>query len=143
MTAWYEESFGYDYLELYAHRDDAEARSDVRAIIELLDPPRDEPLLDLCCGACRHILVLREMGFDIPVEPGGAFYIYADCSAITQDAFAWTGSLLEDEAVALTPGIDFGEYGASTHVRFAYTRPVDQLERACSRIARYIQKGRS
>ena len=86
---------------------------------------------------------LREMGFEIPVEPGGAFYIYADCSAITEDAFAWTSSLLEEEAVALTPGIDFGEYGASTHVRFAYTRPVDQLERACRRIARYIRKGQS
>ncbi len=87
--------------------------------------------------------VLREMGFDIPVEPGGAFYIYADCSAITHDAFAWTRSLLEDEAVALTPGIDFGEYGASTHVRFAYTRPIDELERACCRIARFIQKGQA
>ena len=83
--------------------------------------------------------VLREMGFHIPVEPEGAFYIYADCSAITQNSFEWTRSLLEDEAVALTPGIDFGEYRASTHVRFAYTRPVDQLERACRRIARYIK----
>jgi aspartate/methionine/tyrosine aminotransferase len=82
--------------------------------------------------------VLREMGFDIPVEPTGAFYIYADCSAITRDSFAWTRCLLEDEGVALTPGIDFGEYQASTHVRFAYTRPVDQLEHACCRIARYI-----
>ena len=82
--------------------------------------------------------VLRDMAFDIPVEPVGAFYIYAECSAITQDAFAWTRSLLEDEAVALTPGIDFGEYEASTHVRFAYTRPVEELERACCRIARYI-----
>lgn len=63
MTAWYQESFGYEYLELYSHRDAAEARADIEAIVKLLDPPRDEPLLDLCCGACRHMLVLREMGF--------------------------------------------------------------------------------
>jgi ubiquinone/menaquinone biosynthesis C-methylase UbiE len=63
MTTWYEESFGYEYLELYSHRDVAEARADIEAIVRLLDPPRDEPLLDLCCGACRHVLVLREMGF--------------------------------------------------------------------------------
>jgi ubiquinone/menaquinone biosynthesis C-methylase UbiE len=63
MTTWYEKSFGYDYLELYAHRDAAEARADIQAIVELLSPPRNEPLLDLCCGACRHLLVLREMGF--------------------------------------------------------------------------------
>ena len=83
--------------------------------------------------------VLRDMGFSVPVEPMGAFYIYADCSAITQDAFKWTHDLLETEAVALTPGIDFGEYRAATHVRFAYTRPIDQLERACCRIARFIK----
>jgi SAM-dependent methyltransferase len=63
MTAWYEQSFGLEYLDLYAHRDVVEARADVQAVVDLLDPPRDEPLLDLCCGACRHTLVLREMGF--------------------------------------------------------------------------------
>lgn len=83
--------------------------------------------------------VLREMAFQIPVEPIGAFYVYADSSAITQDSFEWTRRLLEDEAVAVTPGIDFGEHSASSHVRFAYTRPIDQLERACCRIARYIK----
>jgi SAM-dependent methyltransferase len=62
-SAWYEQSFGCDYLELYAHRDAAEARADIGAIVRLLDPPRDEPLLDLCCGACRHLLTLRDMGF--------------------------------------------------------------------------------
>ena len=63
MTAWYEDSFGAEYLELYAHRNDQEARADIEAIVSLLDPPRDEPLLDLCCGACRHVLVLRDLGF--------------------------------------------------------------------------------
>jgi SAM-dependent methyltransferase len=64
VTAWYKESFGSEYLSLYAHRDAAEARSDIEAVVRLLDPPRQEPLLDLCCGACRHMLVLREMGFE-------------------------------------------------------------------------------
>jgi ubiquinone/menaquinone biosynthesis C-methylase UbiE len=63
VTAWYEESFGCEYLDLYAHRDAAEARADIEAVVRLLDPPKDQPLLDLCCGACRHMLVLREMGF--------------------------------------------------------------------------------
>jgi ubiquinone/menaquinone biosynthesis C-methylase UbiE len=63
MTVWYEESFGCEYLELYAHRDVAEAQADVEAIVRLLGPPKDEPLLDLCCGACRHVLILRELGF--------------------------------------------------------------------------------
>ena len=33
------------------------------AIVDLIDPPRDGPLLDLCCGAGRHLLALHEAGF--------------------------------------------------------------------------------
>jgi aspartate/methionine/tyrosine aminotransferase len=83
---------------------------------------------------------LRAMGFVISVEPEGAFYIYADCSAITSDAFSWCHDLLEAEGVAVTPGIDFGENAAARHVRFAYTRPVEELECACDRITKYIKK---
>ena len=64
MTDWYEESFGRNYLALYPHRDIEEARSDVAAIVDLIDPPKDGPLLDLCCGAGRHLLALHETGFD-------------------------------------------------------------------------------
>lgn len=63
MTHWYEESFGSDYLALYPHRDIAEARADVAAIIDLIAPANDQPLLDLCCGAGRHLQALNEAGF--------------------------------------------------------------------------------
>ncbi|MCW8830079.1 MAG: pyridoxal phosphate-dependent aminotransferase [Gammaproteobacteria bacterium] len=83
--------------------------------------------------------LLEEAGFKIPVQPQGAFYIYADCSAITDDSFQWTKDLLEKEGVAVTPGIDFGEFEANTHVRFSYTRSVDELKRAMCRITRFIK----
>ena len=63
MIPWYEKSFGREYLNLYAHRTLDEARSDVRAIIELISPTKEEPLLDLGCGAGRHLLALIELGF--------------------------------------------------------------------------------
>jgi len=83
---------------------------------------------------------LKKMGFKVPVEPRGAFYIYADCSALTDNSFDWTHDLLESEGVAVTPGIDFGDFEANTHVRFAYTRPIDELEEAIKRITKYIQQ---
>ena len=63
MTAWYENTFGRDYLSLYPHRNDEEAERDVSSILRLIDPLRGEPLLDLCCGAGRHLVALRHTGF--------------------------------------------------------------------------------
>jgi SAM-dependent methyltransferase len=60
---WYKESFGRDYLALYPHRDESEARCDIADLVALIDPPRGEPLLDLCCGAGRHLVALCDRGF--------------------------------------------------------------------------------
>ena len=83
---------------------------------------------------------LEQLGFAIPVKPEGAFYIYANCEKFTDNSFEWVKCLLEEEGVALTPGIDFGNFQAEKHVRFAYTRPVEQLQQAVDRIGRFIQK---
>lgn len=81
---------------------------------------------------------LRSLGFDIPVTPEGAFYLYADCSRFTDDSFGFSGDLLESAGVAITPGIDFGEYRANEHVRFAYTTSMEQLQEGVARIERYL-----
>ncbi|MDF3868058.1 pyridoxal phosphate-dependent aminotransferase [Pseudomonas denitrificans (nom. rej.)] len=85
---------------------------------------------------------LRELGFGIAVEPEGAFYLYADISAFGGDAFAFCQHFIETEHVAFTPGIDFGRYQASHHVRFAYTQSVERLQVAVERIGRGLKTWR-
>ncbi len=85
---------------------------------------------------------LRELGFDIPHLPPGAFYVYADCSRFTRDSHAFTLDLLEQAGVAITPGIDFGNHRAREHVRFAYTRPVDRLREGVRRMHGYLGRTR-
>ena len=75
---------------------------------------------------------LRKAGLAIPAEPRGAFYVYADCRG---DARRFAKDLLEREAVAATPGVDFGANGTDRFVRFAYTRSMQDLEEAARRIA--------
>ena len=78
--------------------------------------------------------VLKEAGLAVPAEPHGAFYIYADCAG---DARRYCMELLEKEAVAATPGVDFGANGTDHYVRFAYTRAMADLEEAATRIRRF------
>jgi aspartate/methionine/tyrosine aminotransferase len=84
----------------------------------------------------RDFLVpaLKRAGLPIPAEPHGAFYVYADCGG---DARVFARNLLEKEAVAATPGVDFGANGTARCVRFAYTRSMEDLEEAVRRIGRF------
>jgi len=82
---------------------------------------------------------LRQLGFDIPLVPEGAFYLYADCSRFSTDSYALCESLLEEAGVAITPGIDFGHHQPQTHVRFAYTTSMEQLEEGVKRLATYFK----
>ena len=83
---------------------------------------------------------LRAIGLGIERVPDGAFYLYCDVGAFTDDAQALCHFLLETEYVALTPGVDFGQHGASTHLRIAYTQPVERLLQAVGRIERGLQR---
>lgn len=60
--AWYEEWFGEEYLELYSHRDAAEAGCHVDFVERVLGPERPHAVLDLACGAGRHTEALRARG---------------------------------------------------------------------------------
>ena len=60
--AWYQEWFGEEYLELYSHRDENEARQQV-AFFNDQAGSVDGPVLDLACGTGRHIQELQTLGF--------------------------------------------------------------------------------
>ncbi len=81
---------------------------------------------------------LRDLGFGIPLIPQGAFYIYADCSRFTSDSYRFAWEVLEATGVAITPGIDFGDYRAAQHVRFAYTTSLAQLQEGVARLKRHL-----
>jgi aspartate/methionine/tyrosine aminotransferase len=92
--------------------------------------------------ARRDYLVpaLRGLGFDIPVMPQGAFYIYAGCGRLTKDSLGFARELLERAGVAITPGIDFGANAPERHVRFAYANSIERLREGVARIAEFLRK---
>lgn len=81
---------------------------------------------------------LKQLGFVIETEPQGAFYIYANCEKFSKDSYQFCYEVLENIGVAITPGKDFGENKANSHVRFAYTTSVKRLEEAINRLTTYL-----
>lgn len=61
MTEWFERWFGEDYLKLYPHRDDADARRAI-ALVAGRIPLAGRRVLDLACGAGRHAVQLETAG---------------------------------------------------------------------------------
>ena len=83
---------------------------------------------------------LQELGMRIETEPQGAFYIYADVSALADNAEELAARLLEEAFVATTPGADFGYHRANEHLRIAYTTSHQRLEEAVERMRRILHR---
>jgi len=81
---------------------------------------------------------LPDLGFDIVVEPQGAFYIYANVEKLTDNSRTFCWDLLEKAGVAITPGEDFGSYRASEHLRFSYATGLENLKEGVRRIQAFL-----
>lgn len=85
----------------------------------------------------RDVLLpgLRALGFKVAAVPQGAFYVYADSSALGADSDQLAGEFLSEAGVAATPGMDFGNNAPRAHMRFAYTVARDRIEDGLARMA--------
>lgn len=92
--------------------------------------------------ARRDILVagLKQLGFKLDVLPQGAFYLYVDSSDITDDSYQFCWQLLEQDAILITPGIDFGRNNARHYLRFSYTTDIERIRLALRRLAQRLGK---
>jgi SAM-dependent methyltransferase len=62
MTEWFEEWFGEEYLQLYPHRDAAEAERAVALIVAQVGLQAGWRVLDVACGAGRHARAFETAG---------------------------------------------------------------------------------
>ena len=81
---------------------------------------------------------LRAAGFTRFAPPDGAFYIYVDVSAFTDDARAFAAEILEVAGVAVTPGLDFDPLRGHHWLRFSYARSSDDMHEGMARLQRFM-----
>jgi aspartate/methionine/tyrosine aminotransferase len=82
---------------------------------------------------------LREAGLDVPVMPDGAFYAWADATALCQrlglkGSWDLAFALMDRVGIAATPGRDFGVHDNDRHIRFSTANSTEQLQQAAARL---------
>ncbi len=87
----------------------------------------------------RDLLVreLPKAGFDRLSPAEGAFYLYADVSALSNDSEALCQAMLAECGIAATPGIDFDRTRGRQFVRFSYCGPEADMAEAAARLQRW------
>ncbi|TAL78953.1 MAG: pyridoxal phosphate-dependent aminotransferase [Burkholderiaceae bacterium] len=80
----------------------------------------------------------KRLGLAVPVEPDGAFYIYADIARFSNDSTEFCLRLLQEAGVAIVPGQDFGNAHASHTARISYANGLDRLHEAVSRLEGFL-----
>jgi aspartate/methionine/tyrosine aminotransferase len=88
----------------------------------------------------RRLLLagLQRAGLSDVAAADGAFYVYADVSALTDDSMALCRRWIEEVGVATTPGVDFDLARGSRYVRFSYSGRAADIEEACDRLATWV-----
>jgi aspartate/methionine/tyrosine aminotransferase len=115
--------------------------SQVAALAALTPEAEIEAQANLAVYAENRRLMLERlpaMGFDRIAPPDGAFYVYADVSALTHDSAALAADILARAGVAVTPGVDFDPVRGSDTLRFSYARSTAEVAEGLDRLARYM-----
>ncbi|AXH15365.1 aspartate aminotransferase [Malaciobacter mytili LMG 24559] len=71
------------------------------------------------------------------VKPKGAFYLFINIKEITNNSVTFCEQLLEQEGVAVVPGLAFGMEG---YFRFSFATDLESIEKGIARIKKFVEK---
>jgi aspartate aminotransferase len=69
------------------------------------------------------------------LSPAGAFYLFVNIKAISNDSMEFCKGLLEDQGVAVVPGLGFGSEG---YFRFSFATDIESIRKGIKRIETYV-----
>ncbi|MCA3314433.1 MAG: aminotransferase class I/II-fold pyridoxal phosphate-dependent enzyme [Roseomonas sp.] len=81
---------------------------------------------------------LPRAGFDRIAAADGAFYLWCDVSALTNDSAAFSAAMLEGAGIAATTGLDFDRGRGGRFLRFSYCGREADMAAAPGRLARWL-----
>ncbi len=82
-----------------------------------------------------HLLrTLPDAGFTRLSPAEGAFYLFADIAARSNDSVAFCARMLAEAGIAATPGVDFDRTRGGRFLRFSYCGPEADMREAAARL---------
>ncbi|WP_253660224.1 pyridoxal phosphate-dependent aminotransferase [Williamsia maris] len=93
-------------------------------------------------AANRAVLLdgLTSLGIDDIAPPDGAFYIYADVGALTDDTLSWCARVLTETGVAMAPGADFDTRTGHRTVRLSFAGSAADIERGIDLLGPVVRR---
>jgi (5-formylfuran-3-yl)methyl phosphate transaminase len=108
-------------------------------VIALTQAHADVERMRLVYDERRRFMIRRvkELGFGLPVEPSGAFYMLVNAKHLNQSSHELAFEILEQAGVGVSPGIDFGR-NAEGYLRFSYANSIEHIKEGLDRIEAFI-----
>jgi aspartate/methionine/tyrosine aminotransferase len=88
----------------------------------------------------RLIATLAKAGLNRFAPAEGAFYLYVDVSALTEDSEAFCRRMLAETGVATTPGRDFDPVHGDSWVRLSFAGSTEDIAEAARRLADWLPR---
>ncbi len=101
-----------------------EADTDIESMRQAFKARRDEA-----------VRLFNEIDGLSVLSPNGAFYLFVNIKKISNDSMTFCKELLEEQGVAVVPGIGFGSEG---YFRFSFATDIDSIRTGIKRIASFV-----
>lgn len=69
------------------------------------------------------------------LSPAGAFYLFVNIKEVSNDSMQFCKELLEDQGIAVVPGVGFGSEG---YFRFSFATDIESIREGIKRIAAFV-----
>lgn len=101
-----------------------DADSDIESMRQAFKARRDEA-----------VKLINEIDGLSVLSPAGAFYLFVNIKEITHDSMTFCKELLEEQGIAVVPGIGFGSDG---YFRFSFATDIESIRKGIERIATFV-----
>ncbi len=81
------------------------------------------------------VKLLNEIDGLSVLSPAGAFYLFVNIKEVSNDSMQFCKELLEDQGIAVVPGVGFGSEG---YFRFSFATDIESIRAGIKRIATFV-----